>query len=347
MATRSPIKVDDFEAYADGDLTEESAGFWEDINPLSCIMKVTSGAVHASHVGAGQARYTHDYEDVWIANQYAGIEILKNDGTGQIGPAVRVDQGQDASRTLYYSRFDDGANTLAIGKIITGTISILTSESQSPTNGVWVWLEAEGDGLRCYLDDVEELSTTDTSIEGDNTFMPGLHASNAGGIRASSWEGGNLEEEGGAEDFEATGDLDAQSATVAGTATVGHAATGALAAQSVTIAGTVTVNRAASGALEAQSATINGEGTSSSQPQAPDSPHYTPIIVPPDWRTADGDFEAMARINAMSEDLEDLEEFVAQLEAAGEEYVNPLESDIEHDEDLFPRSKRRGYSRRD
>lgn len=63
---------------------------------------------------------------------------------------------------------------------------------------------------------------------------------------------------GGAENFEATGDLDAQAATIAGSATLKRTSTGALQAGSATIAGTASVKRTATGALQAGSATIAG-----------------------------------------------------------------------------------------
>ena len=69
----------------------------------------------------------------------------------------------------------------------------------------------------------------------------------------STWK-----EASGSTDFEATGDLDAQSSTLSGAATVGRTSTGALAAQSASIAGAATVGRAASGALAAGSFTLVG-----------------------------------------------------------------------------------------
>jgi hypothetical protein len=62
-------------------------------------------------------------------------------------------------------------------------------------------------------------------------------------------------------DYDATGDLDAQSAAMAGDATVGRTSTGALAAQSSAIAGTGIVGRTSTGALAVQSAAVAGEST--------------------------------------------------------------------------------------
>lgn len=62
----------------------------------------------------------------------------------------------------------------------------------------------------------------------------------------------------GPTDFEATGDLDAQSATLSGAAVVGRVATGSLSAQSASIAGAAIRDRLASGALSAQLAQISG-----------------------------------------------------------------------------------------
>lgn len=66
---------------------------------------------------------------------------------------------------------------------------------------------------------------------------------------------------GGATDYEATGDLGAQSSAVAGSATVGRTSTGALAAQAASIAGAATLSRAASGTLNAQAAAVAGAAT--------------------------------------------------------------------------------------
>jgi hypothetical protein len=62
-------------------------------------------------------------------------------------------------------------------------------------------------------------------------------------------------------DYDATGDLDAQSSTISGDATVGRTSTGALAAQSSAISGTGIVGRTSSGALAVQSSAIAGEST--------------------------------------------------------------------------------------
>jgi len=66
---------------------------------------------------------------------------------------------------------------------------------------------------------------------------------------------------GGTSNFNATGDLDAQSATISGAALHGRVSTGALAAQSAAIAGSAVVGRTATGALAAQSAAISGAAT--------------------------------------------------------------------------------------
>jgi len=62
----------------------------------------------------------------------------------------------------------------------------------------------------------------------------------------------------GGADFAATGDLDAQAATVAGSALHGRVSTGTLAAQSAAIAGSGIVGRTSSGALAVQAATLSG-----------------------------------------------------------------------------------------
>ena len=74
----------------------------------------------------------------------------------------------------------------------------------------------------------------------------------------------------------------------------------------------------------------------------PDSPHYTPILGPADWRSIDDQtFEANARVATLAEDLEDLVRFIDEVEAAGDEFVDPWESGFGLDHDLFG-TKRRG-----
>jgi len=60
--------------------------------------------------------------------------------------------------------------------------------------------------------------------------------------------------------FQATGDLDAQAATVSGTALHHRVGSGALAAQSAAVAGAGVVRRTATGTLAAQAAALSGDG---------------------------------------------------------------------------------------
>jgi hypothetical protein len=67
-----------------------------------------------------------------------------------------------------------------------------------------------------------------------------------------------LKPAGGVTDFDATGDLDAQSSVIAGSAVVGRTSTGALSAQAAAIAGAATHGRVSTGALTAQTAAVAG-----------------------------------------------------------------------------------------
>lgn len=75
----------------------------------------------------------------------------------------------------------------------------------------------------------------------------------------------------------------------------------------------------------------------------PDSPHYTPIVAPADWRADEDAFSPEARIEALADDLEELERFIGEVEAAGDEFVDPWENEIDHDFRLLKTERRRGH----
>lgn len=135
----------------------------------------------------------------------------------------------------------------------------------------------------------------------------------------------------------ATSGLSAQSAAVAGAGSVGRAASGALVAQSATIVGSVRVNRTASGDLIAQAVAVVGSATSSGAPPVeppPDNPHVNPLLLP--RGVEDQDFEAMARVLEIEQELRDVAEFIAEVQAEGNEYVDPADwRSAFDDSDLF------------
>ena len=71
------------------------------------------------------------------------------------------------------------------------------------------------------------------------------------------------------------------------------------------------------------------------------------FLVTPDWR--DREFEALARITEMGNDLEDLDRFVGELEAAEGEYVDLHQSTIDEDSteepEWIPKPRLKNYSR--
>lgn len=59
---------------------------------------------------------------------------------------------------------------------------------------------------------------------------------------------------------------------------------------------------------------------------------YAPVVGPVDWRDVDDRaFEAFARITALEADIEDIERFIDEVEAAGDEFVDPWDNSIDHD----------------
>lgn len=73
-------------------------------------------------------------------------------------------------------------------------------------------------------------------------------------------------------------------------------------------------------------------------PARPDSPTWRPIIAPD--RAKDPTSDAEERLETMAQDLEDLERFIAEVEAAGEEYADPWDSSIDHDFQLLKGGRR-------
>jgi hypothetical protein len=89
-------------------------------------------------------------------------------------------------------------------------------------------------------------------------------------------------------------------------------------------AGTIT----GTGSLAGESALVFlNTGTLTGPPAAPTV--VLDLLAPVNWR--DREFEALARILEMGRDLDDLERFVGELEAAGEEYVDPFASTVDND----------------
>lgn len=75
-------------------------------------------------------------------------------------------------------------------------------------------------------------------------------------------------------------------------------------------------------------------------PGIPDSPHYTPLVAPADWRADEDAFSPEARLEVLADDLEDLERFIGEVEAAGDEFVDPWENEINHDLKLMKLGRR-------
>ena len=194
---------------------------------------------------------------------------------------VTITPSGDASLKLCHWHFEEYPGVDTTGTQGSGALVqfvAISSPSANPQVGTYT-LAALGDatnnatasfaasGSLCTPSDTEliDRSASDYFMH-YQWALPGNTSMTATAATAFQPQGGyalELKAASGAANFNSTGDLDAQSATIAGAATVSRTATGGLQAQAAQIAGDVTVNRVATGDLQVQGATISGEATTS------------------------------------------------------------------------------------
>lgn len=92
------------------------------------------------------------------------VRMYNYGGTSKFGgPAARIDT---AANTFYYVEYDDNFTVFRIRKKVAGTISLLASGSASVSVGASAALELRlaGTSLKLFVNGVQDISTTDSSI---------------------------------------------------------------------------------------------------------------------------------------------------------------------------------------
>lgn len=126
---------------------------------------------------SGRSRAQHDTA---TTNMYA--EVVANLGTPttsvcQAGPCLRYSSVDDTCYRLVASRGPGPADTVVISKIVTGTVTTLSSTSVTWAQGDTLRFEANGSTLIALQNGASRLSITDTAITtgtrgGIHIFVP-------------------------------------------------------------------------------------------------------------------------------------------------------------------------------
>lgn len=174
-----------------------------------------------------------------------------------IGPAARC---SSSANTMYLLRQNlDGSDKLELYRVVAGSFTLKASSFQagpSTGNSQKLTLDVSGTDLTGYIDDVEILSSTDSSISAAG--FPGFR-----GYTLTNFSIDNFSaDEVGGGTVTGTGALASGDAAIAGTGTTTRVGTGALASDVSVISGTGTVSGAVTGtaSLESQDSSISGTG---------------------------------------------------------------------------------------
>lgn len=191
---RSLIASDDFSA---------TLSNWTNIATWRGSISISGGALTGSGVaGIGSATIRWSGAGSFSNDQYCKITVsglafltssyvhavLVRCGTGTYNTSTD-------NRSFYYAAiYNDGSGTYTtvVGKVVSGTNTVLASTFQAWVDGDTLEIEVEGTDLRVYRNGTEiaTLASTDSDL---STGVPGLVLSGGGqGLTMDDFEGGNI-----------------------------------------------------------------------------------------------------------------------------------------------------------
>jgi len=172
---------------------------WTNVRPFNGNISVSGGVAvqtNAASTDSGSARWTG--AGSFTADQYAkavvgGMSYTNSNNVA--GVILRASSDTDSNRDYYLVIVQDdnssgSAHTVQIHKIVNGTITQLSTTTQTYSNGDTIEAEAEGTTIRAYRNGsiISALTVTDASLSSGN---PGIILG-GGSLTLDNWEGGNL-----------------------------------------------------------------------------------------------------------------------------------------------------------
>lgn len=166
--------LDDFNRASLGSGWESAIGTIWAINASTTVRPVTAFATTA--IRRTEASFPNDQYSQAKVELVAGAEFTR--------PAVAV--RMDASGNCYFARLN--STSVDLYKRVAGTVSYVNDTAQTVVRDTFYTLKIEviGTSIKVYLDGVEKLSSTDSSL---TSGKPGLYAiTQSGGANLSDFD---------------------------------------------------------------------------------------------------------------------------------------------------------------